>query len=97
MSCNCGCECCDEKADRVTALAFKIRSSRIEEWAKERYLLWRKFMEARPGQKIGVDFTLEEIPSVELDLPSLDMARALAAKQIAELDSLQNNVSVPRV
>jgi hypothetical protein len=43
---------------------------RIEEWAKEEGALWLKFAMDHPDQKLGVDFTLEDLPHVPIDLPS---------------------------
>jgi len=49
---------------------FVADCRRIDEWGIEQGRATLDFIKARPGQKLGVDFTLEDLPLLTIDLPS---------------------------
>lgn len=89
--------CAETEEEKESRRLFVADCRRIEEWAKEEGLLWLEYINARPGQKLGVDFTLADLPSVELDLPSRRKARAPVADQTAQSSLPVEDLSTPRV
>ena len=60
---------------------FVADCRRIEEWGKEQFEATRKFMAERAGQKLGAEFTLEDLPRVAIELPSRRKALCHSAGQ----------------
>ena len=69
-------------------------SKRIEEWGKEIGKLWLNFVKDRPGQKLGVDFTIEDLPYLAIDLPS---RRKAVVRLAAQETALVENLPAPQV
>jgi hypothetical protein len=64
---------------------FVADCRRIDEWGKEWGAMLLEFALEHPGQQLGVDFTLEDLPYLAVDLPSRRKACVHPAAQDSSL------------